>query len=362
MRKKLLCLVLLSAAVVALMIPTLGIGQQGMPGGKGGKGGGGGKGQKGMGGDPNKFFDFMAKGKDYVTIADSKMMAGPLQEWATENGITNGQLTREQFTQAMQALQQKMASGQIPGGGQGNMDPDQMAAMSFKRMDRNGDGFLTEDEMSDKLKPVWKQYDKNNDGMIDLEEYKAYFKVVSAQWGNNNGGDQSGVGGVAVLLEDELDKKPTVYRAGKLPKELMAGGMAAWFSQLDTDNDGQVGYYEWRKSGKSYDEFALLDRNGDGLLTPEEVMWYLKENAPKTLGNPSVTDTVAMGPGNNPQIGRPQGPNNRFPGPGGPGGPSGKGGPGGPTKGNKGGPGGGTKGPQGGAKGGGYGGYGGNKG
>lgn len=46
---------------------------------------------------------------------------------------------------------------------------------------------------------------------------------------------------VDALLEDDLDKRPTVYRAGKLPEK----GLPAWFVQLDTDQDGQVALYEW---------------------------------------------------------------------------------------------------------------------
>ena len=43
-----------------------------------------------------------------------------------------------------------------------------------------------------------------------------------------------------------------------------------WWRELDTDHDGQIGLYEWRKGGRSIEEFIKLDRNGDGLLTADE--------------------------------------------------------------------------------------------
>jgi hypothetical protein len=59
----------------------------------------------------------------------------------------------------------------------------------------------------------------------------------------------------------------------------LPAGLPDWFLQLDTDNDGQVSLYEWRRSGKTFTEFALMDRNGDGLLTAEEVMCFLAKQA-----------------------------------------------------------------------------------
>jgi hypothetical protein len=67
------------------------------------------------------------------------------------------------------------------------------------------------------------------------------------------------------------DQRPIVYRAGKLPK-----GLPAWFAQLDTDRDGQVGLYEWKAAGKPISAFLAMDANGDGFLTVEEVLRFEK--------------------------------------------------------------------------------------
>jgi hypothetical protein len=68
-----------------------------------------------------------------------------------------------------------------------------------------------------------------------------------------------------------------VYRPGKLPREL-----PSWFFQLDTDQDAQIGLYEWKVSGRSIEEFQRMDRNQDGFLTVEEVLYYEKERAARS--------------------------------------------------------------------------------
>jgi hypothetical protein len=69
------------------------------------------------------------------------------------------------------------------------------------------------------------------------------------------------------------ETRPAVYRVGKLPREL-----PGWFAQLDKDNDGQVGLYEWKAAGKATTEFLAMDANGDGFLTAEEVLRFQRVN------------------------------------------------------------------------------------
>jgi hypothetical protein len=82
--------ILAMVACIGLALPTLGPGQQSdKPGGKTG----------GLVTDPDKAFDWLSKGKDFIRIRDLKTMRSALQEWADENGIPRrrGQVTREQF-------------------------------------------------------------------------------------------------------------------------------------------------------------------------------------------------------------------------------------------------------------------------
>jgi len=301
---------LLVGALVVLFGPTTAMTQVGprggAPGGGGApaggvagavQGGGGGRfggGRFGGGGgqfDPGAIFDRMSGGKDVLVRTD---ITNPWQQQsfdaiARSLGITNGQLTRQQYIDGSQQLRQQWAGGgggqrggrgQAGGGPGGN--PDALAETMFKRLDKNGDGFLSYDEMTDELKAERDKWDTDKNGLIDLNEYKAYFRARMQQirtdngWGQNQGGG----GGNDQLLppqlmpaEEEEVPKRVVYRAGKLP-----AGLPAWFQQLDTDKDGQIGLYEWKASGRPLADFFAMDANGDGFLTVEEVLSYEKKN------------------------------------------------------------------------------------
>jgi Ca2+-binding EF-hand superfamily protein len=206
-----------------------------------------------------------------------------------------------------------------------------MVEVMFRRYDKNGDGVLNYDEMPDNLKAEKDKWDTNKDGLIDLKEFKEYMKgrmdQIRAEMGaGNQGGANAGSAGasgqlplVPIPIEEEAPKR-TVYRAGNLPKEL-----PAWFAQYDTDGDGQIGLYEWKKTGRELSEFQKMDRNGDGFLTVEEVLAY------QASQNKGKTGTVVAGgpsPGNGPggNFGGPQGGGFGGP-PGGPGGQRWNGGP-----------------------------------
>jgi Ca2+-binding EF-hand superfamily protein len=375
MRKKLIGLFVLASFTCVLLIPALGVGQQpgqgpGQKGKKGGKkdfggpgadfgagGFGGGKkvNRNGPGGgmmnfDPDSMFNMMSKGSDSIIIANSGKLQIPLQTWAFQNGITNGVISREDFGTFMTSYMQNAgfagfgggAGGGFggKGGGGGNFDMDQMATQRFLKLDKNSNGYLTEDQIPSNVKAIWRQYDTNQDGVLDLEEYKALFSDVA---GGGNAG-KSGLGALGAVIAEEWDQRPTVFRAGKLPKELQVNGPMGWFAACDVDGDGQVALWEWRKnSGKSIAEFQIMDRNGDGLLTAEEVLSYTRAQMgiSGSLSDGTMMAQNKMG-ANNPW-GKDGG---KKGGKGGPGG--GKGGPGG----GKGG--GGKKGPKGG--GGGFGG------
>lgn len=89
-------------------------------------------------------------------------------------------------------------------------------------------------------------------------------------WGQPGWG-QGGSASRDTKKEEEETPKPVVFRFGKLPKEV-----PSWFEKLDTDQDGQIGLYEWRKDGRATAEFVEMDLNGDGYLTAEEWIRHSK--------------------------------------------------------------------------------------
>lgn len=246
---------------------------------------GGGMGRIG-GFDPGSMFDFMAKGKPTISISDPPvgLKKESLEEYAQAAGITNGEITRDQWTGYIEFRRAKQANGgsgaqpqaiTIPGAGPaGGLPPGATPEMltlwadtDFKRFDENGDGKLNQDEMPKQLLKELVRWDKNQDGLIDQEEYRTYFMTTFQERlsGASASQKQNPFGSP---LEDDLDKRPVVYRAGKLPPK----GMPLWFKQLDMDGDGQVALYEWRQAGKNLDEFKFWDRDDDGFITIEEAL------------------------------------------------------------------------------------------
>src|SRR5207302_1551420 len=105
-------------------------------GGRGGGGGGMGRGAGGGGGgprrfDPNMAFNWMAKGKDVLVIAEVQPSPRDpaarerMEEFAKRNGISNGQLTREQFARYMEEQMAERMSRRGGPPGQGGGPPGQ---------------------------------------------------------------------------------------------------------------------------------------------------------------------------------------------------------------------------------------------
>lgn len=296
MRTLLIPGVMLIGAALILFAPEDAAGQQKF-GGKQGKFGGGPftfNPLEWVSKDPARSFDFMSRGRGFVQVSEgrSEEVKDAMAAYAQRKGITNGQLTRDQFIDFGQDVKSRLDNGTLKSnpititprgdGGkdtaakpkEGNGDSadalNKAADEDFKRRDANGDGFLNKDEMPEALKAELKKWDKNGDNLISKEEYRDYF--IARVSGNHTNSEQAAAPNplIIVIDEEELDRRPTVYRAGKLPKEL-----PPWFGQLDTDGDGQIALWEWRKAGKELEEFKDWDRDGDGFITAEEVLHKL---------------------------------------------------------------------------------------
>lgn len=278
---------------------------------------GGGRSRGMMFGDPTAMMDRFFAGKDYIDLNEmQEPMRSGIQRLAQMMGITGDRITRKQLEDGSKQMRERFAGGGMaamggaPGGApamsftkgpetggeirggfgdrmRGMGDSDSFAEGSFRRIDKDNDGLLNADEMSESLRPERDKWDQNRDGFIDLSEYKLYFAARMQQnqkelqeLRNERGDKGDGQDG------DAPDRKPVVYRSGKLPREL-----PAWFAQLDTNADVQIGLYEWRVS-KPIAEFKQYDRNGDNFLTVEEVLLFVK------LNKPAGTDSFASANGN----------------------------------------------------------------
>lgn len=274
---------------------------------------------RGPGGfDPSMFFNMYSGGKDYIVVSEMIARATQRDPSAKERiegflqrqGITNGQITRDQFNVYMQERMAQFGgmrggppsgpggppSGPggppfspggppaSPGGppqGPGNdaareaEREEERARDSFRRRDRNNDGVLSTDEVSDELRAEISRWDTNQNGVITFDEYKEYYRARTNYMRSDNRDSRDNrpdEGYYPPQQTEEEDKKPPVYRFGQMPKEI-----PSWFSGMDRDRDGQVALYEWRDGGQPMDKFREIDINRDGFATVDEMLRSVKQ-------------------------------------------------------------------------------------
>ncbi len=165
----------------------------------------------------------------------------------------------------------------------------------FAKVDHNRDGVVDYDEMSDSLRAERSRWDSNGDGVIDRNEYLKYFEArverLQVEVGTPAVAPSSppaprsatppGPRSTATLPPPE---QPALAPSGKR-SEKQSATLPEWFRRLDTDQDGQVALYEWKDAGLPVEVFQNVDGTGDGLITREEVVRYLKHT---TQQSPAV--------------------------------------------------------------------------
>jgi hypothetical protein len=201
---------------------------------------------------------------------------------------TNGEITKEQFlamsgsaerprkdetakkapaAESPKAVERRSPSPpSAPAGGAADVKGDHEkggsvagAEAAFRRRDANHDGLLDTDEMDEGLRAERDRWDANGDGFIDLTEFKAYVRARSRKQRPVNQPGPGGRGNAKPIV-----KGPFVV---ELPE-----GLPPWFSEYDRDGDGQIGLYEWKAAGQPLARFRELDFNGDGFITPDEIL------------------------------------------------------------------------------------------
>ena len=138
----------------------------------------------------------------------------------------------------------------------------------IKRFDKNGDGYLTKDELPPRLAALFDKMDANGDGKLDKKEVTVMLQVLRKRLG---------------VAAGTTDKKP----AAQPDFDRMVANL---LERMDTNKDGYLDRSELRqaakqflaaqragpakenpRAGPKFDDFDALDRNADGRLTRAEL-------------------------------------------------------------------------------------------
>jgi len=164
-----------------------------------------------------------------------------------------------------------------------NLTPEQL----IKRFDKNGDGFLSKDELPMFLGKAFDASDKNSDGKLDREEVAALQKLLRNFFAADAQPKAPPPSKETELIIDKLLKQFDTDGDGKISRREAKGQILASFDQYDTNKDGfldrtelralaerlqanQKGFPPKGGPGPAYD-FDALDKNADGRLTKEEL-------------------------------------------------------------------------------------------
>ncbi len=135
------------------------------------------------------------------------------------------------------------------------------ATILFNLLDRNGDGAIDQDELAALTKAIFSAVDANGDGKITAEEFDRALPALA-------GGGQPPRMGQFMHHGQGFHRfgmmGPRFHRPGDNRQGLLENDQGPGPQQQLGDNDAQP-----QIAGPQQD-FASLDKNGDGVLSPDE--------------------------------------------------------------------------------------------
>ena len=142
------------------------------------------------------------------------------------------------------------------------------AASLIALYDQDDSGGLDREELAP-LQGKWHRADKNSDGFLNQRELAD--ELYSYR--RHPAGERSWrYGDYNPLTDDATGKRR--YRRFRTARERLPAGLPDWFVDRDQDQDGQVKMFEFADvwTDQKLVEFSDLDANGDGVITPREML------------------------------------------------------------------------------------------
>lgn len=185
-----------------------------------------------------RFMSFIDRNKNGVMEpAEFAQMPGRLKESLEAAGLdTSRSISQKEFEQILPKLMERMRSRRGSSGEEGQRRP-----MVFRSSSPSG----------------------------------------SSGWVSQGGFDQREMRGRYGSFQSVKETRPTSSSSGKSSSstkketaklERTTVDLSKDFIPHDTDQDGQIGLYEWRKNNPTkLNDFFTMDLNGDGFLTPREI-------------------------------------------------------------------------------------------
>jgi Ca2+-binding EF-hand superfamily protein len=142
----------------------------------------------------------------------------------------------------------------------------QYAESLMKQYDKNKDGKLDKDELS-QMPTRWRDADRNGDGIVTLDEMTA--KIMQYSGRGSSGSSKTADSSTAAT--DQPRRKSYKFSS---PQDRLPAGLPSWFKSRDADGDGQVTMAEYSSDWNDVDaaKFTKYDLNGDGVITPDECL------------------------------------------------------------------------------------------
>lgn len=220
-----------------------------------------------------RFTRLDADGDGIITRAEAEKDApGMARRFEQFDTNKDGSITRDEWNAAHQAWAGRGA-GPMGGKGPGRMDPQAMqqrAEERFARLDNNGDGLLSKDEVQQRpgLASRFDQLDANKDGAIGTDEWGRGHQAMMEQYRARREQCRQDPQGCRVQMQERAQARfsqADLNGDGALSRdeaEKGVPGIARHFDRLDANQDGQVTPDELRAARKARHERRMEQRQG----------------------------------------------------------------------------------------------------